>query len=431
VTNSASNCLTCQTAGNLPQNGVCQAACTGTATLDSGLNVCYTCNANCLDCDHILTSVCKTCAANLNLNPASKTCVSNCPLGSYAQNNVCNPCPLGCTSCQYQASTTSVVCSGCNAGYFPQGASCIPCKAGCATCTSASSCSTCSPDYYLSQSTCYIACLPGYVVSGVGSFVCQPCSSGCISCIQGFGLNSGNCATCDVNNGYSSDGTTDCAPCLSNCVACINGYSYDAGSFTCTQCPAGSVAASSASTCTVCSNGMVPNADNSLCVPCTTGCSVCIAGYQLAGSTCSKCNNGFVSKFGGSCTSCPFNLISNLGNTQCVQCAQAGFLPNADQSACVPCTIECLVCPINYGYSTSDNTCTICNSNSVSDGTQLCSTCQPGQVQGSIGTCVNCLTQCLLCVPGYGYNAISQVCTQCSPGYFSPGGNAICQKCPT
>jgi proprotein convertase subtilisin/kexin type 5 len=134
--NSASSCIQCSTAGLVSQNGICQSGCSNGALKDTNLNICYTCNTNCLDCNHQATDQCISCRGNLYLNPSTKTCVTvnNCPHGYYPLNNICNQCPTGCSSCQYQVSTSSVVCINCASKYFPQGTTCVSCNPACTTC---------------------------------------------------------------------------------------------------------------------------------------------------------------------------------------------------------------------------------------------------------------------------------------------------------
>lgn len=173
----------------------------------------------------------------------------------------------------------------------------------------------------------------------------------------------------------------------------------------------------------------MPNSDNSACIPCVTGCSVCLAGFEVSGGNCVQCQSGYISALGGSCSKCLYNQITNTAHTSCITCTQVGYVPSADRLTCVPCSTGCSVCPVNFGYSSIDNTCTACNPQSASDGTELCFSCGLGQVPNAAGICLNCQTNCQECPPAYGYNSYERICARCTPGYYSAGGTATCSYC--
>lgn len=52
-------------------------------------------------------------------DPQSQLCtgVITCPPNAYYLNNTCVPCPAGCVSCTYDATTATTACPTCISGF--------------------------------------------------------------------------------------------------------------------------------------------------------------------------------------------------------------------------------------------------------------------------------------------------------------------------
>lgn len=215
-------CLTACPSGTIAVGAVCTDICavtqctvtclagtyqTTTLSNNQTTTSCSNCSAYCLSCQN--ASSCLQCN-NITYSYTSTvagvsqtTCLTSCPPGFYALNNICVSCISPCQTCQQ--STTGVACTTCQAGY------------------------------YLLGSICYSQCPSGYYSSGS---ICSPCSSVCATC----NVTGTNCTQCKNNlvvipsctggcaNGSYLSGNNTCSKCDAACLTCYGGSSYECSS---------------------------------------------------------------------------------------------------------------------------------------------------------------------------------------------------------
>ena len=244
-----------------------------------------------LPCD----ATCGTCTG-----PEPTQCTS-CGAGRYLQGGECKPCTV-CADGTYQA----VACAA-NADTV-----CAACDGTCATCTGggANACSTCAAARYLAGTAC-----PACSVCAAGTYEATACTATtntvCTAC-------DATCATC------TGPAPTDCASCKAG--------SWRDGTEckTCTQCAAGTYAA------TACS----ADADT-VCAPCNAACATC---FGPGATECGSCPPGTFSKAGGQCQTCATceagafakTACSAKADTVCAPCAAGTYAPKGSTS-CAPC----------------------------------------------------------------------------------------------
>ena len=213
-------------------------------------------------------------------------------------------------------------------------------------------------------------CAPGFwrsglddVVNGTGNFpvpICSPCALGFVAPEVGTEV----CSACLLNEYAVGDGI-GCTPCPQNAVSlpgspalgscsCVYGfiptYAVD-GTFTCSQCSAGTYhnfslagnstcnpcapgtfSAAGAPQCTNCAPGSFSDAANSACIPCPAGTAL-----NIVVNECQDCLPGTFSADGAAvCATCPPGYYSDSSNTVCTACAAGTFL-NGTSLACSPC----------------------------------------------------------------------------------------------
>jgi hypothetical protein len=211
--------------------------------------------------------------------------VTVCPNGTYVKSYeskeciACQPYCTNCTNyqnclkCAYPYNLINGYCSAtCPAGsYMTVYQNCSVCPSPCATCTTASSCSSCLPKFYLFANSSGNACLTQCPVT----YFADARSGWCIRCLS-------TCSACIATN---------------NCTQCVSGYNLSNG--VCqnhTTCP------SSLPKCQSCNNQNCLRCvqPHLLFINQTTGVSACLstcpAGYYASVFTCEACNS--------SCTSC-------------------------------------------------------------------------------------------------------------------------------
>ena len=262
-----------------------------------------------------------------------------------------------------------IILPTCNSGYYLNGSTCAVCPNGCATCSSGSNCTSCNSGYHLNGSTCSIdcpsnaVCQNGQITCNAGYYLngnsCPACPDGCATC-----SSARSCSSCNPGYYIYYDPWfgTYCLGCIRNAVCqnsqmnCNSGY-YLTGEYlngiSCAVCPNGCATCSSGSNCTSCNSGY--NLNGSSCVfncPPNVVCQncqiTCNAGYYLNGSTCAVCPNGCATcSSGSSCTSC--NSGYHLNGNNC-ECPPGTFLSNSE---CAACNSICLTCANNARNCTS------------------------------------------------------------------------------
>lgn len=454
-----STCLTCQSSFFFYLNN-CLASCPfGTLSNIATLpRTCTKCQYPCATCSGTV-STCTACLPDTGLLSGS-TCQMTCGIGSLAVGNTCQPCagqclscfgtPSNCTSCRSGLIQAGICVDSCSPQYFlwadrricvlacpdgtySQGRFCYACTPPCAACSgTATNCTRCVSNLYLSGNLCVGACPAGLIpynsVNGGQCVTCYPectqCSTPgfCLGCVDaGARLINGRCVICKSNT-VLNVATGECQSCPRNCLTC-----------------------SSPTVCSTCISIAVPV--DGQCLTCVPPCLSCLN----SPTECASCapNFGLV---GNRCvSSCPIagQIIDNgicicqtgfLSNGQCVpQCPQ--FQGPDENFVCNACPVNCDTCPED------SNICTQCR-----DGTTLidgkCTTsssCPAGQIRMD-GVCVRiCLNRRLLyedfcydncpleAVPNPEQSACTRVSTAttitCPAGLFNVFGTCL-SECP-
>jgi hypothetical protein len=352
--NSYTNCITC-TNGNY---------------LD-GTNMCVACHASCKTCGAGTSSDCMSCFGTNLLQAGVCIAGPSCSPGFYLVGTTCNPCPVGCATCD---SLTCLTCSAgykmkgkvcannCGIGWYDAGVNCQPCKTECLTCTTGTACTQCKP---------------GYTTAA-----CIPCTSPCLTCSG----SATACTACVPGSGfYLQKGANDCvAP-----TACIAG-TYAEVNNVCTDCQAPcSTCVDFPDKCTSCPAGLGWN--NYKCL------AICPAGQAIRGTTC--CD--------ASCSAC------NQDGT-CTACMPAFWLQTSTQT-CPACDPNCATCQFSATY------CLTCPAGMLMQSHKCVATCSDGYYKSG-SNCLPCDVSCKTCTgPG------KTDCTICNNLYVP--WNGLCNWC--
>eukprot|EP00826_Nyctotherus_ovalis_P037999 TRINITY_DN3520_c0_g1_i10.p1 TRINITY_DN3520_c0_g1~~TRINITY_DN3520_c0_g1_i10.p1 ORF type:complete len:539 (+),score=102.67 TRINITY_DN3520_c0_g1_i10:155-1771(+) len=194
------------------------------------------CHTACEECDGPGISGCTDCLPPLFF--WNGECVSQCPPGSYSENNTCTRCNASCDSCEEDR------CLKCKKGFYLENRKCV---------------TRCSEDKYLDVST----------------GVCESCPGPCLSC---FG------------------------PSVRECPQCAEGYERDAlGRCSAKLCPAGTYLNKEALECVECHESCSTCNDNVSCIDCKKGLLKASAETESLCKTCEEINAGFYTAFNGKC----------------------------------------------------------------------------------------------------------------------------------
>ena len=150
---SAVGCTACQQGYQLTSNFTCTFPCRSpcASCMPGNPSICLTCAYGYLPS----TASLQGCVPNLGCNNASLSNCAYCPYG-YAMinsntntniNQTCVACSSNCTRCLNNNPTT---CTACTPGYYlNSNSSCVACIGGCVSCTSPSICLACGYGYIL------------------------------------------------------------------------------------------------------------------------------------------------------------------------------------------------------------------------------------------------------------------------------------------
>ncbi len=258
---------------------------------------------------------------------------------------------IGCTSClmnYYKINNTCVKCGNC-----------VACNQnGCLRCNG-----------YDNSLGVGFSC--GNCISGCTS--CQMNSTGCMSCLNGY-FSAGSCKTCSAN----------CHNCQNNvCLSCKQGYILQSG--TCTSCSVfmpNCYTCLSSTICTKCYTGYPAVNTSNSCIPCSPtlyGCLSCSSSM-----VCIRCYSNVYILKGGACFACS-DFLTGCGTTTLtttgyvVLTCRSGYLFEASGNYCTHCSyyftgcgdctkFACTGC-LNTYYNKS-GFCTPC-----SNKTAGCNTC--------------------------------------------------------
>eukprot|EP01052_Picozoa_sp_SAG31_P024648 SAG31_NODE_2111_length_6426_cov_4.423295_8_plen_750_part_01 len=273
-------------------------------------------------------------------------------------------------------------------------------------------------------------------------------------------------------DGWRSDQPYACVTCeagkfraetmqISECVVCPIGTFATAGASECLQCELGRVTNTrgiGSTGCITCPPGQEPNAQRRWCVPCGRSMysqfgfqciecpspsivnnerTACAPPYNCpAGSACPR---GVDCVQDSDCERCPPGSVS-LGVESCILCTEQGKVNNTEQSVCETCRAgtepnaersACLPCSGNL-YSTFGIQCVDCLSpSSVNPARTACSApfvCPPGSQCPGITDCTD-VNECQACEPGW-VSIGTQLCTPCTElGKVNNTDQSSCQSC--
>jgi len=486
---NAKVCTQCKNHQFLQPDGSCKTNCPrGYSELPAAGGVGYTCllcAENCSLC--IGPDVCLECRNSTYLTNY-KWCEEECQdgyfeLGTADIGRTCQLCPGDCNKCE--ATDHCTECKGntylthsfqckatCEAGYYPNkvglvGGVCDACNANCSQCTSASTCTECRNDLYLTpSSSCETSCPFGYFMQdgkdGVGA-TCRMCPENCASC-----TNASYCTSCrkfthlthfdqcrfECPDGYYENGTAEtggtCLPCKSPCNTCETGS-------VCTECSDEAYLSPNATCEYACPTGYHKDGTGSIgriCKLCPDTCVSCVSQEEctLCGNftflTPTKkceytCPDGSyrdgVEERGRNCTDCPANHNTCITSKYPTQCKKSLYL-----SPSATCEDECPTGYYKNGTAAIGRTCPICAQNcSTCTSSTVCLTCKHGQYltpkqwcdvdcpdghykngTGDTGrSCMPCRNNCNTCLS-------EKTCTECKAGTFLTPSATCETECP-
>lgn len=334
---SANNCLSCHNETfSFFGNNSCLTGCPAGFYPNSNLNLCNPCYQNippstwgsCASCTGPQYNDCEGCLDGYNYHVPSKTCVVNCPTGTFANTTtkLCDPC-FQATASSSSDQQSCFTCNGplvnnclsCYPGiyYYPQGLRCVTtcpigsypntitnvcdsCADSCASCIGPSSteCTSCGSGLFLdiSTSSCVGSC-PNGTYPDAQTRVCEPCytakiGDGQFSCATCNGPLPTQCLTCRTGLALITSTST----CSDTCL-CDNGYFYDPDKGICGSCH---------SSCTYCTGS-----DRSECHTSPVEDAVCLVGGALVYSSASSSTTSFVAQ-GGSYSTAVIAFTTNI-----------------------------------------------------------------------------------------------------------------------
>ncbi|KAL4502619.1 hypothetical protein ABPG73_014376 [Tetrahymena malaccensis] len=428
---SANKCLSCISSTDykyISSNNQCQMICDST---------CKTCNEpnnllKCLDCpdgSYLINGQCKKCTSPCgNCQTSPSKCLS-CISADYTLNNSSNTCEPVCDkSCKLCSSPQDASkCTSCQDGFYLDGGICRKCSSPCSKCIdNDQKCTQCIDNINYKFDAPSNKCIKQCHSS------CKECSdpqdiSKCISCNDGFYLDSGYCKKC----------ISPCNTCknLNECQSCETGYTFDATSSKCQpQCDTSCLTCSKPNdqnSCLSCKDGSFLN-NSSQCLPCKSPCSKCngsadkctscITNYNLDNSSqsCSPtCDS--------SCKTC-----SEAKNaSKCLSCNDGFYLDSGLCKKCIsPCSTcksssECLTCENGYTFDVTsskcqpqcDSSCLTCNKPNDSNS---CLSCKDGSFLNNLSQCLPCKSPCLKCI------GQADKCTSCITNYNLDNSSQSC-----
>ncbi|KAL4460055.1 hypothetical protein ABPG73_001733 [Tetrahymena malaccensis] len=379
---SQTTCTTCSSGYYLFIDGTCVSQCPATFSINSStqscvcransslqtntcpcnsgyLDVggsCLACNANCIKCSSQTT--CTQCASGYFLF-VDATCVSTCP-ATFITDNQNQSC-----TCRANSTLQTNTCP-CNTGYLDVGGNCLPCGANCNQCSTQTTCTVCSPGYFLFvDGTCVSQC--------PSTFNTDSSNTKCI-CRNNSSLKNNSCP-CNVQyldvQGICQKCPSNCDQCSSQtvCSVCSQGYYLQIDNTCVSQCPTTFVKDSTNTKCVCRPNSVLQNSIcpcissgfidiNDVCESCPSQCDKC-----SSQTVCISCISQYYLTINATCSSpCPSSFIQDSSNTKCV-CPISSNLING---VCVPCDSNCLTCTVANnkqctscfdGFILKDSTC--------------------------------------------------------------------------
>jgi hypothetical protein len=194
-----------------------------------------------------------------------------------------------CQSCVYPYILYGSMClNECPSTTYLSNGVCRACSPYCAVCVDFNQCLACVNVTTLFANQCYSACPPGYQMSSqvnstINSYICQQCSSSCLTC---RGSSPYDCLSC--NTGYF---WLNGSSCVSTCPV---GLYSNSNSQSCLPCPYGCASCVSPNNCTTCINNFVLSSTR-ICQGNSSTCnsSNCLNCLPNNSSRCAQCNTGY------------------------------------------------------------------------------------------------------------------------------------------
>jgi hypothetical protein len=440
--NAAGACTGCYDGYDLLINGVCQLSKSndaapsdlGCATWDWKKQQCLKCSSNWVFNN---LGVCVPVSDQCNTYDLSGLCVS-CYKGYNLVAGKCILAPiesvadLGCAKWDWN----NKVCLQCSNNWvFNNQGACVPVSDQCKAFDRSGNCVSCYDGYNLESGKCVLA--PIQKPSDLGCATWDWKKQQCLKCSNNWVFN--NLGVCvpvsDQCNTFDLSGL---------CVSCYDGYNLVAGK--CVLAPIQNPTDAGCATwdwkkqqCLKCSNNWVFN-NNGVCIPVSDQCKT----FDLSG-LCLSCYQGY-NLVGGKCEKAPDQAPSDAGcglwdwnRQQCLKCSNNWVFNN--KGACIPVSDQCNtydlsgLCLTCYkGYNLVAGKCVLAPIQQVSDagcGTwdwdkQVCLQCSNRFVFNSQRVCVPVSDNCNQ------WNS-SGACTSCYAGYILNGGactqgNSLCQS---
>uniref|UniRef100_A0A8D3C3B0 Proprotein convertase subtilisin/kexin type 5b n=1 Tax=Scophthalmus maximus TaxID=52904 RepID=A0A8D3C3B0_SCOMX len=205
------DCDVCRNAKAVRYNGECLAECLNSTYYDETANECRDCDRSCLTCSGHEPSSCLSCDIDRRRD-ASGHCVwvNQCSLHSYKdQDGECRQCHKLCHRCSGPGKDNCLNCKEphfllnstcvqqCPVGYYAEDEDervCERCHFTCQSCVGRHSvqCRTCKPGYFKQGSSCVETCSESHF-GNTTTRVCERCDPSCSQC---WGRGSRNCLSC-------------------------------------------------------------------------------------------------------------------------------------------------------------------------------------------------------------------------------------------
>uniref|UniRef100_A0A8D3DY87 Proprotein convertase subtilisin/kexin type 5b n=1 Tax=Scophthalmus maximus TaxID=52904 RepID=A0A8D3DY87_SCOMX len=324
------DCDVCRNAKAVRYNGECLAECLNSTYYDETANECRDCDRSCLTCSGHEPSSCLSCDIDRRRD-ASGHCVwvNQCSLHSYKdQDGECRQCHKLCHRCSGPGKDNCLNCKEphfllnstcvqqCPVGYYAEDEDervCERCHFTCQSCVGRHSvqCRTCKPGYFKQGSSCVETCSESHF-GNTTTRVCERCDPSCSQC---WGRGSRNCLSCRQDYVY----LRQWGRCLKSCPQT---HYHDTRSNNCLRCHP---------TCKTCSGKETGALE----------CQSCYEGYTFMSGICqSQCLIGFYAASQGDapdCEACDSSCVDcrGPGGWNCTVCPALQIL--SDDRRCLSC----------------------------------------------------------------------------------------------
>lgn len=345
------DCETCPPASSKLYQGRCLTSCPTGTFYNSEVKECQECHMTCAQCSGPEPTDCIQCQDRLMFDQQSHMCgvkgEGNCPPGTFLEDDAftCSSCDKTCDSCDGPSSRECLTCSvpfylykrtcvkQCPSGTYntteeADGMTlgfCSDCHQVCTTCNggSAKDCDMCAPGYYKLLHLCILHCPPGYFKS---NRQCEKCDPHCELC-AGPGLES--CLECPSNT-LQVEGTTHC---VSHCPErfYLHGKKCRKCHPSCRMCNDSSVQA-----CTTCDRGS--SHKGGICYPqCEEHRYLDDDGLcQSCDPSCRHCSGPGPNH----CITCKTSTAWSPEEMRCINCCDS----QTDQNDCCFCDLNSVLC---------------------------------------------------------------------------------------